>query len=257
MRSLVRSIHAGPLGEGALHTIVERAEGNAFFAEELVVATEIGSALPDDLAALLLVRLDQLDDAARQVVRAAACAGRQVSHELLAAVAGLDAGSLGEALRSAVESNVLVPVGGSYVFRHALLAEAVYDDLLPGERVRLHAAYCAALRSHAVDGTAAELARHARAAHDLVTAVTASIEAGDDAMAVGGPEDAARHYERARDRGRPGQPAGGLDDVDLVALTIRTSDAVMSAGHRTARCWCRTSSPPCPTTRATPTARAC
>ena len=232
VRSLVRSIHAGPLGEGALHTIVERAEGNAFFAEELVVATEIGSALPDDLAALLLVRLDQLDDAARQAVRAAACAGRQVSHELLAAVAGLDAGSLERALRSAVESNVLVPVGGSYVFRHALLAEAVYDDLLPGERVRLHAAYCAALRSHAVDGTAAELARHARAAHDLVTAVTASIEAGDDAMAVGGPEDAARHYELAL--GIVGDPVNrprGLDVVDLVALTIRTSDAVMSAGH--------------------------
>ena len=63
---------------------------------------------------------------------------------------------------------MLVPVGADgYAFRHALLAEAVYDDLLPGERVRLHAAYAAALLRPARRGTAAELARHARAAHDL------------------------------------------------------------------------------------------
>ena len=36
--------------------------------------------------------------------------------------------------------NVLVAGEGRYSFRHALLGEAVYDDLLPGERVRLHAA---------------------------------------------------------------------------------------------------------------------
>ena len=68
------------------------------------------------------------------------------SHELLAAVVDLDQLGLDAALRAAVESNVLVPVGADgYAFRHALLAEAVYDDLLPGERVRLHGAYVAAL----------------------------------------------------------------------------------------------------------------
>jgi len=41
---------------------------------------------------------------------------------------------------------VLVPAGpDSYAFRHAMLGEAVYDDLLPGERVRLHAAFVRAL----------------------------------------------------------------------------------------------------------------
>jgi predicted ATPase len=51
-------------------------------------------------------------------------------------------------LRAAVESNVLVQVGDEgYAFRHALLAEAVYDDLLPGERARIHSAYAQALNS--------------------------------------------------------------------------------------------------------------
>ena len=152
------------------------------------------------------------------MVRAAACSGRRVSHALIAAVVGHPDDELERSLRTAVEQNVLVQVGvDSYAFRHALLAEAVYDDLLPGERVRLHAAYAEALRSRRVDGTAAELARHARLAHDPVTAVRASIEAGDEAMGVGGPEEAAAHYEaalelaadpRLDDRPRPGRPRG-------------------------------------------------
>jgi len=232
VRRLVRALHAGPIQESDVHAIVARAEGNAFFAEELVGAAEQGApehALPWGLADVLLVRLDRLGDDARTVVRAAACAGRRVSHPLLAAVVELDPGRLDAALRDAVEQNVLVRTGAdSYAFRHALLAEAVYDDLLPGERVRLHAAYATALRDHRVEGTAAELARHARAAHDVPTALRASVEAGDEAMSVGGPDEAARHYETAlemlADR-------DDCDDVDRVTLVARTADAVVASGH--------------------------
>lgn len=231
VRELVRTLHGGELPPAELLRIVERAEGNAFFAEELVAA-ELGPAgLPDDLADLLLVRLDRLDDAGRDVVRAAAVAGRRVSHALLSAVVDLGTTELDRALRDAVESHVLVRVGDdAYAFRHALLAEAVHDDLLPGERVRLHAAYASAIAGRRVEGTAAELARHARAAHDLDTALQASIEAGDDAMSVGGPDEAAQHYETAlellADPAR--EPAGGLD---LVGLVLRTSEAVIASGH--------------------------
>ena len=71
--------------------IVERAEGNAFFAEELVAA-ELGGErrLPENLADVLLVRLDRLDEDSRTAVRAAAVAGRRVSHEMLSAVLDLD-----------------------------------------------------------------------------------------------------------------------------------------------------------------------
>jgi DNA-binding CsgD family transcriptional regulator len=235
VRRLVRSLHAGHLSEADLRAIVNRAEGNAFFAEELVVATEAGAhTLPGDFASLLMVRADQLGEDARQVVRAASCAGRQVSHDLLAAVVGLDPGRLDAALRDAVDSNVLVPSGASYSFRHALLGEAVYDDLLPGERVRLHAAYADALSRNVAQGTAAELARHARAAHDVVTAFRASIDAGDDAMAVGGPDDAARHYEVALElAGDPVRRPEGLE-VDVVTLTARASEALIASGdpHR-------------------------
>ncbi len=236
VRTLVRTLHTGPLREGAVHEIVRRAEGNPFFVEELVGANEdvSESGLPWDLAELLLLRLDRLDDPAVQVIRAAAVAGRRVSHEQLAAAAGARDADLDDALRSAVDANVLVPsANNGYMFRHALLAEAVYDDLLPGERVRLHGTFAQALKDGRVEGSAAELARHAFAGHDLATALTASIQAGHEAMAVGGPEEAARHYQTAMelvaDPERGGRAEG--PEVDVVDLALRTSDALIDSGH--------------------------
>ena len=234
VRDLVQLLHPGPLPESEVHEIVSRAEGNAFFVEELVGAPDPGgdrAALPWDLAELLLLRLDRLDEPTRAVVHAAAVAGRRVSHHLLSVSAGLDEATLEESLRAAVDEHVLVRVGADgYAFRHALLAEAVYDDLLPGERVRLHAAYADAIASGAAEGTAAELARHARAAHDVETAIRAGITAGEEALTVGGPDEAAGHFqavlELLADGGREA-PA----DVDLVRVVVRAGEAITAAGH--------------------------
>jgi DNA-binding CsgD family transcriptional regulator/tetratricopeptide (TPR) repeat protein len=231
VRTLVMELHPDPLAEVSVANIVDRAEGNAFFVEELVGATWSTQGVPDNLADVLLLRLDDMDPAAQEVVRSAAVAGRRVSHELLAEASGLGAAELDAALRSAVESHVLVVGGeGNYSFRHALLAEAVYDDLLPGERVRLHAAYATALCDGRAAGTAAELARHAFAARDFESALSASIRAGDEAMAVGGPDEAAQHYERALELAADPRLAEGLD---LPPLVIRAAEALVATGSQT------------------------
>ncbi|MGI8522519.1 MAG: helix-turn-helix transcriptional regulator [Nocardioides sp.] len=232
VRALARQLHPRPLADDRLADIVTRAEGNAFFVEELVGAAGVGGGrLPDDLADILLLRLEQLDEAAVRTVRAAAVAGRRVSHEALAAAAGVPEAELDRAIRAAVDAHVLVPSRHEYYeFRHALLAEAVYDDLLPGERLTLHAAYAEALRTGRAQGTAAELARHARQARDLPTALTASLRAGDDARAVGGAEEAADHYLQALELWRATTPPDdvGLDHPRLVGLV---ADALIAAGH--------------------------
>ncbi len=232
VRSLVHRLHPDPMREPEIADIVTRAEGNAFFVEELVGAMSAsGGSVPGDLADVLLNRLDRLDDEARQVVRIASVAGRHVSHHLLAEVCDLTPAALETALRTAVEANVLVPSGpDSYAFRHALLGEAVYDDLLPGERVRLHATYAEVLRTGRAPGAAAELARHARLGQDHRTALLAAIEAGNDAMRVGGPEEAAQQFRQALTLTT--DPAvGSLDDIDVALLVTRTSDALIAAGH--------------------------
>jgi DNA-binding CsgD family transcriptional regulator/tetratricopeptide (TPR) repeat protein len=126
---------------------------------------------------------------------------------------------------------VLVPTSNDYYrFRHALLAEAVYDDLLPGERVRMHAAYVEALASGRANGTAAELARHARVARDLVTAVDASIRAGDEAMAVGGPDEAADHYQTALEL--LSDPSARAEvPVDIGLIGSRAAHALTASGR--------------------------
>ena len=212
--------------------VVERAEGNAFFVEELVgaAAGTHDDALPADLAELLLVRLDRLDESARQVVRAASVAGRRVTHELLAVATDVGDAALDESLRTAVERNILVASDRHYAFRHALLGEAVYDDLLPGERVRLHARYAAAIGDGRARGTAAELARHAKLAHDEKTALKASVQAGREAAQVGGPDEAAQHFERAL-RLLAGLGAAGDGLVDRARLAVDTAEALSSSGH--------------------------
>ncbi len=232
VRALAEQLHPGPLTRAQLRAIVERADGNAFFVEELVGVTGDATCrlLPADLAELLLLRLDRLEDDARQLVRVSAVAGRRVSHELLATVSGLDAGRLDDALRQAVELSVLRPDGGDYAFRHALLAEAVYEDLLPGERVRLHARYVEALRDRHRAGTAAELAYHARRALDRETALAASVEAAREAMSVGGPTDAVRHYEHAIELFAD-PDIGSHPDLETSVVVAETADALTACGH--------------------------
>jgi DNA-binding NarL/FixJ family response regulator len=202
----------GRIDATVLNDIVARAEGNAYYAEELLAAS-VGMAasagsrhadrnsLPAGLAALLLSRVEQVSDAAQRVLRAAAVAGRKADDELVQAASGLEADEYDAAVREAVTHQLLVPDGTEgYVFRHALLREAVYGDLLPGERTRLHATMSALLSDeHRLEmpGTAAELAQHCLASHDIPGAFAASVRAGKEAERLGAPAEAHRHYDHA------------------------------------------------------------
>src|SRR5499427_8213633 len=177
-----------PLEAAELEAIIRRAEGNTYYAEELLAASACGTGLPAGLAELLLARLQRLSAAGQQVVHAAAVAGRQVEDDLVRQACGLDEPEYEQAVREAVANQLLVPDGEEgYAFRHALLREAAYADLLPGERTRLPA----------VPGTAAELAHHSLASHDIPGAFSASVRAGQEADRLAAPAEAHRHYDQA------------------------------------------------------------
>src|SRR5262249_37377599 len=86
-------------------------------------------------------------------------------------------------------------------FRPALRREAAYADLLPGERTRLHARLAELLsdeiRLSSVPGTAAELAHHSLASHDITGAFKASVRAGQEAELLAAPAEAHRHFDQA------------------------------------------------------------
>ena len=164
--------------------IATRSGGNPFFAEELLAA---GGELPGSLRDLLLQRVSGLDQA---MLRLIAAAGRDVGPSLLRPADR-------ESLRQAVDQGVLVAdqAAGTFRFRHALLAEAVYATILPGEREELHGRLAEELaRSGAA---AAELAPHWAAAGRSEEAFAASVTAAEDAEAVYALTEALAHLERA------------------------------------------------------------
>jgi len=191
-----------PLSAANLNSLVERAEGNAYYAEELLTASSCAAGtLPTGLAALLLSRVERVSDAAQQVLRAAAVAGGGAADALVRVASGLPDDAYEEAVREAAGHQLLAPDGpDGYRFRHALLREAVYTDLMPGERTRLHARLASLLATEFANtgpGVAAELAHHSMASHDIPGAFAASIRAGAEAERLGAPAEAHRHYDLA------------------------------------------------------------
>jgi DNA-binding NarL/FixJ family response regulator len=137
----------------------------------------------------------------------------------------MDEATVYDALRDCVGRQILVPdphAGNErYAFRHALLQEAVYDDLLPGERTRLHSAFARTLeaRSEETGGHEAELAYHWYAAHDLPRAIESAVAAGAAATKGYAFPEALAQYERAVelwDQVPDAEERAGLDRIELL-----------------------------------------
>jgi DNA-binding CsgD family transcriptional regulator/tetratricopeptide (TPR) repeat protein len=212
MGSHVEAILGHAAEPDLLEAIARRTEGNAFFIEELLAARGDAVApdarLPETLRDVLISRVAALSEESQQVLGIAAVAGRSVEPALLATVAAVPESNLEAPLREALAAQLLVgdpAADGVYRFRHALLAEAVYDDLLPSTRRRLHAAYATALDARPVpDGAEgasqlAALAHHATAAHEPVRALRAWIAAARAASESYAFAESVRAFERAID----------------------------------------------------------
>ncbi|MFG2136174.1 AAA family ATPase [Streptomyces sp. NPDC048650] len=250
VRSQLAGIHGTEPEEATVDHVFKRSEGNAFFVEELARSLVDGClhGLSDPLRDLLLVRVEALPEDAQRVVRIASEGGSTVEHELLAAVSEMSEDGLIEALRAAVGSNTLVPTqdGTGYRFRHALVREAVVDDLLPGERTRLNRRYAQALEANPslvrADACAARLASYWYKAHDAAKALPAVLAASVQARRRHAYAEQLRLLDRAlelwddapmevRQGVRPvdyaeAYPACGCDDDALRFLDLLAEIAV-------------------------------
>src|SRR5918992_1739216 len=184
-RELVETVQGWP--DSALaDRLHARSEGNPLFLEALLESGGDG-AVPARLRDLLVVPVESLPEASRQVAFAVAVGGHHVEHGLFAAVTGLPAAELDAALRPALDAAVLTATVDGYGFRHVLIRDAVYDQLmLPGERIRLHARFAEAI---AADPTLAppalcyapgEMARHWTAARNVPDAFAALWRAAEE-----------------------------------------------------------------------------
>jgi predicted ATPase len=219
--------------------IFDRSGGNAYLVEELAgVLHGDGdpAGLPPFLRDVLLSRVDALSAGAQRLLRTASVAGRAVPDRLLAEVAGITEAELFATLRELVENHLLrVDSGGQgYAFRHALTRDAVYEDMLPGERIRLHEAYGAALARDPGPGgddagRSAALAYHWHAALDLPRALPAAIDAARHSMAYA-PAEALRQLERALEIWPRVTDAAERTGVDQAEVSRLAAEAARGAG---------------------------
>ena len=97
-------------------------------------------AIPPTLQQSLMARLDRLGPA-REVAQVGAVIGRGFSYGLLHAIAGLEGAALQAALEKLAEADIVlvqgVPPESDYRFKHALIQDAAYENLLKSRR-QLH-----------------------------------------------------------------------------------------------------------------------
>jgi ATP/maltotriose-dependent transcriptional regulator MalT len=223
----LEDILGAPPDPGLVDRLYARGEGNPLFTEELLAAgTDGRGAVPPSLAAALALRIERLGDDAQEVVRVLSAGGPQfLDDAVLADVSGLERRALREGLREAVASHIVVLEGDRYTLRHALLREAVHDDLLPGERAELHRALARALEGQPSDAgrpsaqRAAAIAHHYFAAGDQPAALGAAARAGVAAIDVQAYSEGAALFERALelwDRVPDARALTGIDEIELL-----------------------------------------
>ncbi|MDX6700654.1 MAG: hypothetical protein QOF26_880 [Baekduia sp.] len=206
--------------------LVRRSDGNALFVEELLAAGP--GPLAPSLADALMVRVERLPASSQEVVRALSVA-QPADEAVLQALGIADEATLRQALRDAIAGHVVaIDRSDRYTFRHVLLREVVYDDLLPGERSALHRAVARVLEARLPGdggpGLAAAVAHHFHASGDQPEALRSALLAADAAVAVHAEADAAALLERALelwDRVEDPEALVGMDHVDLLARTAR------------------------------------
>jgi ATP/maltotriose-dependent transcriptional regulator MalT len=216
-----------------------RSEGNPLYTEELLAAGMDGrGAAPQSLRDAFMLRIERLSTDAQAAARAIAV-GRALDEVTLVRVADMEPDALYQALREAVAEQVLVAgEDGRLGFRHALLREALYDDLLPGERSELHLALARALeeRLELDDDRGLEfisaIAYHYAAAGDQPAALRATVQAAlaaRDAHAYGDSADLAERALMLWPRVPDADEMIPLDHVELLTLA---AGAHRSAGDR-------------------------
>lgn len=215
---LVRAALGDSIDSALTSRIVQRADGNAFYLEEMIRAAAEGGMLelPDTVLAMVQARLDVLPAEERAVLRAATVFGEVLwKGGVEALLEGMDlAARAGTCLKALVAREILVPSASSRYpgerelsFRHGLLRDGAYASLAEPDREAAHRRAAEWLEEMGEDD-AVLLAEHyehgsmpERAARHRLVAASLSLAGNDLRAAIG-------HAERA-------MPSGGDSDLRL------------------------------------------
>jgi class 3 adenylate cyclase/tetratricopeptide (TPR) repeat protein len=207
------------LPEKLAKLITAKADGNPLFAEEIASflvergiilrssaelvfdPAAVAAALPESVQSLLASRVDRLAHTDRSLLQAAAVVGRRFDPDLVAAVGGVKGNA--QASFAAMEALDLVhraDDSDEYVFKHALVRDAVYNGLLSKPRAALHLKVAEELESRGGNRLieiAESLAHHYAQTSRSDKAFTYLAMAGSKSLDVYAIAEAEQYYRQA------------------------------------------------------------
>jgi len=229
--------------------ILERAGGNPLYLEEVVRAlvadgllvrdslgwrctAEAATAqVPATLHGLMLARVDRLAGTERQVIQEAAVIGPRFEVPLLKAVSAEPA-AVDAALDALTGADMVTP-GPDHRFRHGLLQEIVYQNILVARRTELHSRVGAALETQGVGNPESldrlvALGHHWALGADKRRGARYLMAAGDWARGMYANADAIQHYQRALDALEDGDAV----ETERLVARERMADLLGPTGRR-------------------------
>jgi len=208
-----------------------RTDGNAWFVEEVLRGLAESSEVPESVRHAVGVRLSRLGDEAGELVAGAAVLGQELDPRALAGAADMPPAAAEAALDELLRARLLRPApdGGRLEFSHALVREAVLDELNPLRRARLHRRAAAALTRLGEDRHLEEIAAHLMQGASVADARRVSallVRAGRRALGRLAYEDAAERFAGALE---------ALDHADAAdaagPVLLARGDALLRAGE--------------------------
>lgn len=204
--TLARQVNPG-LSDEAVAWVIEMAEGVPFYAEELARVAdqsitrppEARLQMPMSLSSMMQGFVDRAE-AARPTLAAASVIGARFSEEGLSALLNQDPGAVRAHLIQLQEGGLILAQESSHTpnlwrFKHALLQEAAYQALLPGQRVDLHLRMVDWLRDQA-DQAPELLAHHLMGAHRWLEAAWQLLQCGKRAAWQSAAQEAEALFAR-------------------------------------------------------------
>jgi class 3 adenylate cyclase/predicted ATPase len=245
VRDMVAEISARhALAKDVVEDVAARTGGVPLFIEEvtrlLLERGEQGGiqAIPPTLQQSLMARLDRLGPA-REVAQIASVIGRGFSYSLLRDVAGVEDAALRAALEKLAEADVVLvqglPPESDYRFKHALIQDAAYENLLKSRRQALHRRVAEMLRDRFAETAGAEpeaLAHHFTQAGMTDAAIEWWGKAGDQALRRSAFQEAISHLGKAiemADKSAGATPQTAMSEGARAKLQTNFGNALIAA----------------------------
>jgi predicted ATPase len=238
-QQLVQQVLGDDLDAETVDWLLERADGNPFYLEELMRAVATGTrvALPETVLGMVQARLDALGEDSRRVLRAASIFGQTFSR---AGVSSLlserDRQVLPMCLDVLVTREVVFPrdvAGDELVFRHALLRDAAYAMLTEGDRALGHL-LAAEFLEKTGEGSTILLVEHFERGGDLGRAASYCRDAAAEALEGNDLSGAIARAHRGAELGAAGPLLGRLHLIEAQAQFWRGEYALAEAAATSA-----------------------